>query len=283
MITDVIGDIRFSMLTEVQYQAEVGNHWVLCDGRNISGSDLATLLGITNLPDARGGFLRSINNTRSDGKQDPSGERTPGNYQADDNPYHTHSYSYWSTLATDEDSSDFQMVKFETSYNSSNAGGVEFRPKNICMNCFIMINRSSKKGFTHLGETTQSLLTETQFQTEIGNSNIVLMDGRLITGSDLAILTGLSNLPDARGIFMRMKDHGAGIDSGGERSIGAYQVDQIQSHSHTYGTYNNSARWDNVNDNNRFVRNTSNNFGYSGSEGRPKNIAVNTLIQINKV
>jgi len=53
-----IGDIRHSILTEVQFQAINGTNWRLMDGQDVTGTAYATLTGNNNLPDAAGRFLR---------------------------------------------------------------------------------------------------------------------------------------------------------------------------------------------------------------------------------
>lgn len=45
------------------------------------------------------------------------------------------------------------------------------------------------------------------------------------------------NLPDYRGLFLRGKDGGRGLDHEGDKTLGSYQVDQIQGHQH-YLPYN---------------------------------------------
>lgn len=46
-----LGTIKKSPLSEIDFQAENGTNWVLCDGQSITGSDLATLTGNTLAPD----------------------------------------------------------------------------------------------------------------------------------------------------------------------------------------------------------------------------------------
>jgi hypothetical protein len=85
-----IGDIRQSLLTESQFQALNGAGWVLLDGRSISGSALATLTGITTLPDGRGVVLRGKNNGRSTSTGNPDGDLALGFAQTDQNLAHGH-------------------------------------------------------------------------------------------------------------------------------------------------------------------------------------------------
>lgn len=54
-----VGSIVQSILTLIQFQAQVGVDWVLMDGGSIVGSELATITGWTTVPDASGKFLRT--------------------------------------------------------------------------------------------------------------------------------------------------------------------------------------------------------------------------------
>ena len=47
-----VGSVQQSMLTEVQFQTEMGNQWVLMDGRSVSGSRYETITGNSTVPDA---------------------------------------------------------------------------------------------------------------------------------------------------------------------------------------------------------------------------------------
>lgn len=76
-----IGMIVHSRLTEAQFQEINGTSWILMDGRNIAGSALATLTGVTNIEDARGLVLRGKNNGRVDGNQNPDGDLAIGTFQ----------------------------------------------------------------------------------------------------------------------------------------------------------------------------------------------------------
>jgi len=60
-----------------------------------------------------------------------------------------------------------------------------------------------KIGAQALGSIQQSILTEAEFQAEMGTTDWVLMDGRNIAGSKLATLKGWTTIPDARGRFLR--------------------------------------------------------------------------------
>ncbi len=66
-----VGSVQQSLLTEVQFQAEMGTDWVLMDGQTIAGSKLESIIG-DNLPDARDNFMRM--NRESVGKGTVAGE-----------------------------------------------------------------------------------------------------------------------------------------------------------------------------------------------------------------
>lgn len=84
-----------------------------------------------------------------------------------------------------------------------------------------------------VGTIKKAFLTEEQFQDQMGTT-WVLMDGRDVTGSDYAILTGNTTIPDARGMFLRMKDNGAGIDQLGDLPLGDTEQDNVPYHTHGY-------------------------------------------------
>lgn len=55
-----VGDIKTSLLTEVQFQAQFGTCWVSMIGQDVSGSDYTSITGNNSLPDVRGRFARTI-------------------------------------------------------------------------------------------------------------------------------------------------------------------------------------------------------------------------------
>jgi hypothetical protein len=66
-MTNPIGSYIHADLTEAQLQAQMGNGWILADGRNVYGSLYHSITGKAVVPDCRGIFLRGKNNGRSDG------------------------------------------------------------------------------------------------------------------------------------------------------------------------------------------------------------------------
>ena len=150
-----IGEVKTSVLTEAQFQGLYGTCWVQMIGQDISGSDLATLTGISNLPDARGRFLRTT------GGNSPALMQT----QEDQNKEHSHDISYvkvnntngvlgvngngtgWGVIPWGGNSGT--IVSNPTNrFNGSDAlgavhssGGDEARPKNLGVNRFIKIDK----------------------------------------------------------------------------------------------------------------------------------------------
>jgi hypothetical protein len=152
-----VGDIVHSILTEAQFRALRGSGWILCDGRSIAGSKLATQFGINTAPDARGQFLRGKNNGRADGNQDPDGERSLGNFQTDAIRNITGNVGDFGVAigAGNGPNGAFQSKNLTTSFiggSGSGNQGADFnasrvvptaadnRPKNIAVNIFIKIN-----------------------------------------------------------------------------------------------------------------------------------------------
>jgi hypothetical protein len=152
-----VGDVKQSVLTEAQFQSLHGTSWVLMDGRSVAGSDLDTEFGVSTLPDARGVFLRSKNNGRSDGNQNPAGERAVGFLESDQMQGHKHGMDKagmgygagpgdgsWGRADTNSPANAWVYNVGNPSTDTINGTprtGAETRPKNITVNTFIKINR----------------------------------------------------------------------------------------------------------------------------------------------
>lgn len=146
--TGFIGQAVWVMMTEAQFQSEYGVDWVLCDGRDVTGSKYHEITGNTTLPDGRGVFVRGKNNGRSDGNQNPDGELAEGAFQGDAMGSHLHestnrtgapTWGYGSTGVANVGGYTINLGTQVTS-NTSPVGGNENRPKSITMNLFIKIN-----------------------------------------------------------------------------------------------------------------------------------------------
>lgn len=101
-------------------------------------------------------------------------------------------------------------------------------------------------GYSPIGSCIHSLLTEAEFQAEVGTDNWVIADGRDVTGSRYALLTGQTTIPDMRGRFLRGKNNGistADGDSLGERSLGSFQRSQIMDHRHSQNPHNHTVTY----------------------------------------
>lgn len=136
-----IGDVKHSMLTEAQFQAEVDTTWVLSDGRNVIGSDYHALTGFPIVPDCRGQFLRGLNNGRADGQENPDGGALLGLQQTDEVGPHDHTMSLWSRTSPGGGRPGAASDNNQVAPNTDMSTGPETRPKNISVNIFIKINR----------------------------------------------------------------------------------------------------------------------------------------------
>lgn len=154
-----IGEVRKSMLTLVQFQAQNGTGWVLADGQNVSGSKYHTITGSTTVPDMRGVFLRGKNNGRADGNQDTGGERALGNFQGDQMVSHRHrmysgsgggggtTLGNGSSQGVGGTTGASGLGYYDTApsgggnpYNENSGAGTETRSRNIAVNIFIKVN-----------------------------------------------------------------------------------------------------------------------------------------------
>ena len=84
----LIGSMFWVYLTEAQVQSELDSTWVEMRGQSIVGTDLATLTGLTTVPDCRGQFIRPLDG--GDG-QDPDSPRTISSLQTNNYRPHAHS------------------------------------------------------------------------------------------------------------------------------------------------------------------------------------------------
>lgn len=139
----LLGEVRPSLLGTADFISQAGSGWVLSNGQDVSGTPYSALTGKNTVPDMRGQFIRGKNNGRSDGYEDPEGERVLGEYQDDIFETHVHDYSDVGVSQTGLTSgaTDFsnptETVKQTAS--DSDGGGSETRPKNIAVNFFIYV------------------------------------------------------------------------------------------------------------------------------------------------
>jgi hypothetical protein len=99
-----VGDLKYSILPPAQFAAQNGTCWVPMDGRAIPGTTLAAVMGIGNVPNMSGLFLRA---TEYNGDQDPGrAHNAAPSLQTDGYSYHGHTVNL-NTTSAGEHSHDF--------------------------------------------------------------------------------------------------------------------------------------------------------------------------------
>jgi len=149
-LTTMLGRIQTSVLDEETFQLRRGDVWVLMQGQSIIGSDYEVLTGITTLPDMRGRFIRTIDDSRG---LDPDAPRALYSEQEDDNLTHNHRVSSGPAASPPETditgsqriANQGQQSVWVRGLDTTNNGllgytGSEFRGKNLAFNYFIRIN-----------------------------------------------------------------------------------------------------------------------------------------------
>lgn len=132
--------------------------------------------------------------------------------------------------------------------------------------------------FFAVGSVQQTFLSSTEFESIMG-TDWVLADGRAVTGSLYESITGNSNVPDCRGLFLRT------VGGNADPTIGGTQTDDVGGHTHSIQIRDTSNTGFN------FAQGASTSGGSNttglqtdsgvGTETRPVNITVNTFIKIN--
>lgn len=151
--TGAVGDVKYSVLPPEKFRSVNGPNWYLLDDQvPLVNSKLASLeFGITALPDARGMFIRGLNDNRSDAYADPFSQennnrmRKITDIQSDDFKRHNHPIN--GRFMEAEGGRGFNgyglnsnsAVGYQT-YSTSENGGNETRPKNIALYVYIKIN-----------------------------------------------------------------------------------------------------------------------------------------------
>lgn len=161
-----VGDVVYSILVPKLFKANHTGKWELLDGRPLDqGTSLYQQLesnavlnilkvNVKNdrlLPDARGVFIRSVNEKRDPATGDPDGDKEVGRYQADQVGPHSHGWTgasgngypdnetrRWSP----EQMKDPRWVKYvlDSKNNYSESGmGAESRPRNISLYAYIKV------------------------------------------------------------------------------------------------------------------------------------------------
>lgn len=152
-----------------------------------------------------------------------------------------------------------------------------------------------------IGMIISSMLTEIQFQATNG-VGWILADGRNVAGSQYATTTGLTTVPDLRGMVLRGKNNGradGNQNPDGDSALGAFQSHQFGSHNHGGGSHAHNMTSNGTNGNAGTAAPYSSVAGPSytntddiqasgtiistegGNETRMKNVTVNHFIKIN--
>jgi hypothetical protein len=161
-----VGDVVYSILTPEQFSQVHGTGWVLMDGRAIDQQvDLRRLFNWTNVPDARGVFIRGMNLGRpkdsGDVGSDAQNNRAIASYQGDVFKSHFHHLSnadignqrngdvfasalgQWGTTPMSNANFEYQQHGTGTPpflFKSSSVGDAETRPRNIALYTYIKVH-----------------------------------------------------------------------------------------------------------------------------------------------
>ncbi len=145
-----IGDVKYSILEPAKFIVLHGDGWILMDGRNINNSELFRLTTMNTCPDARGVFIRGMNQSRNITEGDIDGDRKAGAYQADGVKKHQHGFSdAWFAEVNcghgnelGSHSSDSDNMRCESGDVTDNGIGLldETRPRNIALYTYVKIN-----------------------------------------------------------------------------------------------------------------------------------------------
>lgn len=153
----------------------------------------------------------------------------------------------------------------ETSYRASVS-------ENTMQKIGASINWINHNAGEHIGDIISSCLTLVQFQA-VRNNSWVLMDGSSIAGSDLAVLTSITTLPN-------MVSNEAFLGQKNAQSMFAYEASQNKAHTHSVEYIDAGSGG--------VAQYQSGSYGFfstTGSEGgtvaRPNTYRVNFFIKIN--
>ncbi|OQP38615.1 hypothetical protein A4H97_17985 [Niastella yeongjuensis] len=148
MSTDngLIGEIKYSIL-EPGIFTRLYPGWELLAGQEIGVDSELGKLGFNKLPDARGVFLRGMNEGRDLQTGDPDGNRSIGSLQVDDFKAHNHQVRLKFHADLNFDSSDFPpaaksdgLTQVVVGDVTTERGGLETRPRNIAVYIYIKMN-----------------------------------------------------------------------------------------------------------------------------------------------
>jgi hypothetical protein len=187
------------------------------------------------------------------------------------------------------------ILQFDGSPFASTAALIAYLRSNTGFNA-----ASGGSGAGAIGDVKPSMLTEAQMAAI--DTSFALCDGRNVTGSAYATLTGNNVIPDLRGQFLRGLDPSGTVDpSGATRTLGDVQTDADQ---RVQGSFGSSFQgFGSMNASSAFTTSSSTqpripssvgsaqqptgwdfdnaNVIRTDIESRPKNVSVNYFIKIN--
>ena len=135
-----VGTVIASLLDPEEFRDSSGGGWVLCDGANIIGTPLSSIIKTDSLPDLRGVFLRGLNVGRSDGRQDPDGDkRKVGDFQNDIFKNHDHGYILRSIGTHNDGGGRHSRINPGGEQRTTKVGSAETRPKNVSVYYYIKV------------------------------------------------------------------------------------------------------------------------------------------------
>lgn len=146
-----IGDVKHSLLTEQQFRQLNGDCWKLLDGSPLAGTDFGAFTGRTELPDARGRFVRNTGTPSTGGTAVTLGglqeDSFKAHYHHQDTGYDGSGYLAWGSDT--KSSLGISSLIFNHGDGSANnrvsrtstVGANETRPKAVGLNLFIKVNK----------------------------------------------------------------------------------------------------------------------------------------------
>ncbi len=188
-----VGEMRYSILTREQFRSLYGPEWDLMQGQELDeSSELLSLWGKGNIPDARGVFLRCSNSGRDVNTGDPQGDAELGSYQADQFKHHGHPVSLpgnhlisaprarcelQSGLAAGgmfDDCAQNGITRHHAPQPAA-CGGSETRPRCIIANVFIKLRESVP---TPAVDSVSQMVAHPVFREAVKNTVKVILNSR---------------------------------------------------------------------------------------------------------
>lgn len=139
-----------------------------------------------------------------------------------------------------------------------------------------------------VGSVVATMLNEVTFQSQM-SVGWVLANGANVAGSSYETLSGFTNIPDLRGVWIRGKNNGRSGASGnpsGDVALGAYEGDDFKAHTHSISWKDDTGNAGegievspDVGGNRSSSIIVASNVG--GAETRVRSVTVNYMIRIN--